>query len=339
MAPTVRVATYNLYLGADLALLLGDRPAEELDRHRAEVQRQLAATAFPRRAAALATVLAREAADLVGLQEVCRWRVDGTPLWDFSALLLHALAEHGVAYERVAAVDTFEGTAPVPDGSGGTVHLELTCGNAVLRRVDSAWDAAGSTSGLFGEAMTTALLGGTGMAIGRGWCAVDIQRPGGRDRFTLATTHTEAHDQQARDAQRDELLTVLGEGPLVLVGDFNAPPQDVGMPPTLVDAWLAGGGAAEGPLAATSGQAPDLGNVESALRDRIDYVWVRDLTVRGARRIGAEPPDRALAGLWPSDHAGVVADLDCGHGGPGRRHRTWGVGAPDRERLTARGRS
>jgi hypothetical protein len=73
----VRVATYNLYLGADLSLLLGDLPPEELRVNRDEVLRQLELTAFPHRADAVAGLLVREAVDLVGLQEVCSWRRDG----------------------------------------------------------------------------------------------------------------------------------------------------------------------------------------------------------------------------------------------------------------------
>ena len=45
--------------------------------------------------------------------------------------------------------------------------------------------------------------------------------------------------------------------------------------------------------------------------ERIDYVWVRGVTVRGCRVVGDQPGDRTTPHrLWPSDHAAVVADLE-----------------------------
>ena len=69
----VRVATYNLYLGADVSLLFGVNGEAELAERVDVVRRQLDATRFPERAAALASLLARERPHFVGLQEVARW--------------------------------------------------------------------------------------------------------------------------------------------------------------------------------------------------------------------------------------------------------------------------
>ena len=94
-----RVATYNLYLGADLTLVLGPQGPDEIRDNLVEVLRQLQVTAFPKRAAALAALIARERIDLVGLQEVCTWSADGSPLWDFKADLLTALEAAGEPYD------------------------------------------------------------------------------------------------------------------------------------------------------------------------------------------------------------------------------------------------
>ena len=123
-----------------------------------------------------------------------------------------------------------------------------------------------------------------------------------------SNTHTEAYDAAVRDAQRDEVLAWCDEAatPVVLVGDFNATPDVVGVPAPWRDAWSHGHGPG-----ATNGQEADLANHESTLSERIDYVFVRDADVVACRRIGHEPVDRSTPhGLWPSDHAGVVADLD-----------------------------
>jgi hypothetical protein len=82
----------------------------------------------------------------------------------------------------------------------------------------------------------------------------------------------------------------------------------VGIPAPYADAWTAAGHDPVG--GATCGQAADLANRTSRLHERIDYVFVRDLTVLDCRVVGATPEERTSPGLlWPSDHAGVVARL------------------------------
>ena len=71
--PRLRVATYNVYLGADLSLMFGVVDAEGLLRQARVVRDQLAATDFPARAEAIARLLVREEVDVVGLQEVAQW--------------------------------------------------------------------------------------------------------------------------------------------------------------------------------------------------------------------------------------------------------------------------
>lgn len=304
----VSVASYNLYLGADLGLVLGDRPAEELAANLTEVGRQLRATAFPRRAGPLARSLVERRVDLVGLQEVCCWTVADDVMWDFAALLLAALREAGAAYETVSEVATFAGEGELAAG-GSPLRLRIRGSNMVLRRIDSQVQVTEQDCGLFDTALDVRSLGEQGAAIARGWCGVRAE-VGGRP-FAFVNTHTEAYDEGSRDRQRDELMTVCdrwGPDPLVLVGDFNATPDRIGMPPGFVDAWSVNGGEA-GP---TCCQEPDLANERSRLDQRIDYVWVRDARVRSADRLGADAATRQAAGLWPSDHAGVhaVVELD-----------------------------
>ncbi len=311
MQNRVRVGTYNVYLGADLSLLLGQRTVDELVRNQDEVQRQLVTTAFPKRAAAIGAVLVRHRLDLVGLQDVCTWTANGEPLWDFAAELLVALERLGEPFEAVAGQPTFEGAGVVPV-DGRDVELWLQGSNTVLRRCRSAVEVESSSVGLFESAHTTPLMDQMQVSITRGWCAVRCHVAGVPDTaFTFVDTHTEAYDEDARDRQRDELLAVLpGEGErVVVVGDFNSPPARVGMPAEYQDAWVVAGNPDDGPASATGCQAPDLLNAESALSDRLDYVWTRGVQVEWAGRFGADAEDRTETGLWPSDHAGVVAEL------------------------------
>jgi len=49
-------------------------------------------------------------------------------------------------------------------------------------------------------------------------------------------------------------------------------------------------------------------NARSKLKHRIDLVLLRGpFAVENINLIGNKPSDRTLSGLWPSDHAGIVA--------------------------------
>src|SRR3954452_15248970 len=205
MPTRVRVATYNLYLGADLSLVLGERDADELRWGTREVQRQLMTTAFPRRARAIARVLVRERPDLVGLQEVTTWRADGRPVWDFARDLLAALEDLGEPYEVAATVPTFRGSGAVRLGEQD-ITLDLVGSNTILRRVGSAVRVTATQTGMFGQALEVGALGLNGQ-VSRGWCAVSCVVDGAPQHgITFLNTHTEAYDEVCRDGQRDELL-------------------------------------------------------------------------------------------------------------------------------------
>lgn len=304
------VATYNLYLGADLSIVLGDRPRDELAANRDEVRRQLLATAFPERARYVARSLVERRVDLVGLQEVCCWTVSEQQVWDFTEILLGALRDCGEDYEVVSEVATFSGGGALPpeDPAGATLPVAIRGSNVVLRRVASSVRVTEEGHGLF-EAALGVHSADEQVAIARGWCGVRCELGGLT--FAFVDTHTEAYDAGSRNRQRDELMAVCDrwrDDPMVLVGDFNATPDQVGMPPGMVDAWSVNG---EDP-GHTCCQAGDLRNEESLLSERIDYVWVRDARVRFAELLGAERTLRDVAGMWPSDHAGVHAVVDLG---------------------------
>jgi endonuclease/exonuclease/phosphatase family metal-dependent hydrolase len=311
----LRVATYNLYLGADLALLFAVTDLDELAAQVQVVRDQLDATRYDERAQAVAALLARERPDVVGLQEVSRWTraplgPDGRPgaqqvLVDFLPTLTAALERSGCGYDVHAVSRSFEGAMPVSDRE----WMGLVGANAVLVRRDSPVTVLDETVATYATGLEVATgIAGVTFPIVRSWGRVDLDVDGRPVRFV--NTHTEAYDASARDAQRDELLvaTVRAdvEGAVVVVGDFNAAPDAVGMPAGWTDAWAAG----EGP-GYTCGQHADLANATSSLSERIDYVWVRGTSVRHSRVVGDRPEDRSVPhGLWPSDHACVIADLE-----------------------------
>jgi hypothetical protein len=126
----------------------------------------------------------------------------------------------------------------------------------------------------------------------------------------------EAFSTPVRNAQGHELAAALATftHPVVLVGDLNSRPDDTaGAYGTFsgagyADAWTVVHGRNGG---FTSGQSELLDNVPSLLDHRIDYVLYQPRAVEAleADVIGDELNDRTFSGLWPSDHAGVVATL------------------------------
>ena len=284
----MRVVSYNLYLGVDLSLMFGV-PAEGMDAAVTTLLAQLEVTDFPTRARAIAKLLLDTDADLVGLQEVTTWTRGGEVICDFLPELTAAL---GSSY-TVHAVN--------PNFAGSGAGLTIQGSNVTLVR--DGVPVHGEGTGDFDAGLVVPTpMGEARIARSFGWVDAEV---GGRE-VRFVNTHTEAYDEQVRNSQRDELLAAIGDPgrPVVLVGDFNAEPEYVGMPEHWVDAWVAAGGA-EG---YTCGQGPDLRNEVSTLTQRIDYVWARGLEVSDCWLIGADRADR-VNGLWPSDHAGVVADL------------------------------
>lgn len=207
----LRVATYNLYLGADLSLLFG-ATATELPEVVTELQRQLDATDFTSRARAIAAALVRSDADIVGLQEVIRWTRDSELLVDYQDELISALDELGASYQ--VAVESLNIT-------GGGAGMTIAGSNIILVR--AGLPVGDVDSGQFDDALVAPTPMGQ-VRITRSWATADVGD------LTFACVHTEAYDQTVRDAQRDQIVKLLAErtGPVVLAGDFTRCPTRSG---------------------------------------------------------------------------------------------------------------
>ena len=114
-----------------------------------------------------------------------------------------------------------------------------------------------------------------------------------------------------------ELIARLGDvdSPLILLGDFNSAAPDGAAYQLLLgsgytDVWQAD---SEG-SGNTCCQDADLRNEQSDLGKRIDQVFVKGVSLREGAAIrtatvGDKAEDKTPGGLWPSNHAGVVAHL------------------------------
>lgn len=334
---SITVMTRNQYLGASLdPVLTATNPAQFV----AAVQTvlaQMTATDFPQRVEALADEIVAKRPHLVGLQEVFRLTLNGTtsapPFRDQLDDLLGALTARGAQYYVAAQVRNLNVTIPLP----GLGILQAVDRDVILARGDvETWpvQVPGCRASLDGcnyrAFVPLASPIGT-INIERGFVAVDAQAPNAMVRFV--NTHLEIPELPViiQAAQASELIATLGalpnnqHLPVIVVGDINSAPTDEAVlvngqhivPPYrqlagagYVDAWDLTPGDAPG---LTCCQAADLLNAESLLHKRVDIIWssVRPQTVR-ANRVGADPEDRLPSGLWPSDHAGVVARLRFG---------------------------
>jgi hypothetical protein len=324
----VPVMSYNLYLGANLQPLFTATPATISTLAQA-VWDHVQQVDFPARAAAIARLVDESDPAVIGLQEVALWERGPSPdalapALDYEQILLDALAARGEQYRAASVSRNFQ-SPPVPLASGGVARF--TDRDVILVRAGepaSAVKVSNPRSGLFQARipLPNPLLGN--LSIVRGWASTDVKVRGKSFRFV--DTHLEAFSAVVRAQQAAELAGLLADAPLpvVLVGDLNSEPTDAtGAYGILTgalgleDAWVDVHGPAGGD---TSGQTDDLNLLESLIDHRIDYVLYQPgaLDAVAADVVGEEQADRtpplpgAPFGLWPSDHAGVVATLHLG---------------------------
>jgi hypothetical protein len=323
----VTVMSRNLYLGASLTpLIVSTDPLAGVRQVWAQVQ----ATDYPLRAEALADEIVTEQPLLVGLQEVTTYRkgalLDRAPaeevVLDFLQILLDELAARGASYRVVASVENFDGELPHLGGTAATnFDLRLTDRDVIIARSDvpaSQLKVLGTDSGNFDAALALPIAGEP-TPIVRGWVSADVKHRG--QTFRFVNTHPEAFDDGVNAAQIAEILTgpLATNLPVVLVGDLNATPTSASMAPL-----FAAGFVDTAVSAASNDPGPTCCFVATVtggtLSSRIDYVLYRGrFEAVAQRRVGHLPEDR-ISGLYPSDHAGVVADLVLtpGMSAPGR---------------------
>jgi endonuclease/exonuclease/phosphatase family metal-dependent hydrolase len=315
----VTVMTRNLYLGTDLNPIFAAPSLPALFAAVGAGWAQVQANDFPARAQAIADEIAAVKPDLVGLQEAELYRTDfprdgsATPAetvaYDFLGLLVNALAERGLSYEPAS---TFSGTdIELPAGLPPTLDVRFIDRVSLLVRTDEKTadlKVSNPQSGTYPTELPVTTAAGR-ITVPRGWASADVKIRG--KSFRVVTTHLEAFNALVRNAQAAELLA----GPLatdllvVAVGDFNSGPGgDLTAYGELLggglsDSWPDGGGL-------TCCHATDLHNPDPTLTKRVDLVLTRSgFETVSADVVGEEFADRTPAGLWPSDHAGVVTTL------------------------------
>jgi hypothetical protein len=332
----VKVMTRNLYLGASLTPAIEAGSITELAIAGTQIWNTVVATDFPERAKVLAYEIADADPALIGLQEAAIWRTgppDGPPMfggtpaetvvYDYLQLLLDELEAIGTPYVVVYSqeeADIESITLPFPITG---FDIRLTQRDVILAKkskVDAGELTCDNAQGAHypPEAQLYLPLLGQPVESTRGYvwadCVVNERA------FRFVNTHLEAFHPVVRKDQAEFLVT---SGPastnqtVVLVGDLNSDPLgtfpnnwafDVLLGYGYIDTWVQVNDDADG---FTSGFNTFVNDPDaSGLNHRIDHVMTRpQVEVRKSRVTGTDSDNRTPAGLWPSDHAGLITTL------------------------------
>jgi endonuclease/exonuclease/phosphatase family metal-dependent hydrolase len=336
--PTMKVMSRNLCFGADLSPAAQATNLNELMTTDASIFTAVHATDFPARAKVLAREIKDADPDLLGVQELALWRqgpvgvLDGpaTPstevVYDFLASLQSELAAIGAPYSVVRVRQGAD--IEIPAGAPYNRDIRLTLRAGILAKASppaEEFKVQSTNSATFSNNLTLTTVAGP-VRFGSGWESANVTVH--RHTFRFVNTHLEPISNFYRTAQSQELLAgpLNTSGPVVLVGDLNSDPDDPvfnesGSPfnqtnpydkltgAGLADAWVQANGEAAGP---TCCYAANLLDPTPMLTRRIDHVLTKANVGRATRDrvVGTDADNKTPSGLWPSDHAGVVATLN-----------------------------
>jgi endonuclease/exonuclease/phosphatase family metal-dependent hydrolase len=321
----LRVMTQNLYVGSFFQELAAARTASDYIGAVTLTYQHILATRPAERAVVIADEIAGLRPDLVGLEQAAILRTGNAPpatavTFDLLQSLLQELAARGVRYETVAVTPGLDAeVGPTPLG----FDVRLTLRDALIVRADLLEEGLVKLSNLQIRHYVAAPRQLTPFGVfgdTEGYAAIDVTWRGRQFRFV--TTHFDVSPAlavpQALELVQTGANTTL---PVVLVCDCNANPDNPNDPifqtypaylllknAGFVDAFRTARPTDPG---FTFGQAENLLNVISSMSHRIDLVQFRGpFTAEDVQVVGASPADRTRLGLWPSDHAGVVATLN-----------------------------
>lgn len=334
---TVKVMSRNLYLGADLLPVVTAKTVDELPGKVFQLWQSKEASDLPGRAKLLADEIAAAKPDLVGLQEAIVFYkqmpsdfkaspgVNATTVdFDYVQTLLTELSARGVDYVAavVAPHTDVELEATDPMDAKNDFDVRMTDRDAILARKDLV--TSNPQLPIYPTHLQFNIPFGTmGPLVNlvRGLSRVDVVVDGAP--FTFANTHLEVgggtNDQAkvvldpVQEGEAADLVKMLSTvtGPLVLVGDFNSAANGsttmsyATVAKSFSDAW-----AKLYPMMPGFTCCTDITSPTSMSGERIDIVFLRGgVTAQSVEIVGVDPAKRTAAGLWPSDHAGVVATL------------------------------
>jgi len=330
-APGLTVMSQNLYVGANIDLLLAG------DFATAFAQLLTSNAGGFGRALQLAMQIAEEAPHLVGLQEVTRYEflnasggvIGVMDYLDILQLYLNGLFAAGATPHTWTAI-RHDMTALGPIEIPGLAFINFRDADAILVRNDV--ELLEEPTLVTYDAYEEYPFGPVTFPYYRGYLAVTARAEGHTVRF--ANTHLDVQRfEETQLAQARQPIRELEEStvPVVLVGDFNSAAnhdaleiEETGAYKMFrragyADLWLREPHSVTG---YTCCQGPDLTNEVPSLSQRLDLILLRygnagfggqsEMMIVGEEagdRITVTDPNPMVGTvtLWPSDHAGVVA--------------------------------
>ena len=180
----ITVMTRNLYLGADLTPVMGAASPEQIPAAVGEAWNRIVLNDFPARADAIAREIQSTRPDVVGLQEVAKFRIQspgdflaGNPKaataveYDYLMLLLDALQARGLSYTIASVVENTDIELPAITNAG-LIDVRWTDHDVILVR--DGIQITGETSNNFALNVSIPVGGAMPITIRRGWNRVDL---------------------------------------------------------------------------------------------------------------------------------------------------------------------
>ncbi len=325
-----KVMTYNIYQGTELQDVLAATTLLQFVLAVSTDYGHVVTNNFPERAQAIAAEVVMAKPDLLGLQEVALWRTGPhtspptpatTVAYDYLQILLDALTATGVQYSVLVVRTNFDVQGPGLFPTG-LVDVRLTERSAILVRTSDLGITGLSFTNIQSVDYTanTVLQSLVGpVRLSGGFESVDVTVHG----FAVArliSTHMDGFSQQVRDAQAQQILSDAANTkiPVIMSGDLNAGPgsssYNLFVSAGFTDSWPSLNSGDPGNTCCQVRQdgviVDVINNPTSFLAERVDMVLTRGVFVATSMTIvGADSSTRTASGLWPSDHAGLVATL------------------------------
>jgi endonuclease/exonuclease/phosphatase family metal-dependent hydrolase len=326
--------TRNLYLGTDVfAVAAAGSDVQALAMAVGAGWQEVVASDPAARMDAIAGEIAEEMPQVVGLQEVASFALSDAATheavagYDFLALLLQALEARGAHYRVAVSNPNVMVTLPALLPGVGLRLLSLLDREVILVRSDVK--VLSTRQGSYAAHLNFP-VGETVLPVPRGWALAEVSF-GGRD-FTFVDTHLEVERfPEIQQAQAQQFAAILAQVPgvVILAGDLNSDAYDgafasrpidtesyeILQAAGFVDLWTE---YAPGDLGLTCCHDEDLRDDVPSFEMRIDLLLVRSPFRPASGKLpgavhaavlGEEPADRTDSGLWPSDHAGLIASL------------------------------
>jgi endonuclease/exonuclease/phosphatase family protein len=331
----LRVMTYNVNEGSDYLEVQHATDGQQFLVAVGQTIAQVRATNPAARMQALAKQIIAASPTLVGLQELDQWSTGSLDLstfncgsttveFDMLKELQDALSAQGAHYTLAVEAQQYA-FPPIPGLilPGTFLCVQVVNHIAILARADldaSKFSWANPQSAQYATELFFPTPAGA-VPFPRAWASVDATFHG--QTFRFITTHLESVDTTKfglpsfRELQGAELRNGPANTslPVVVAMDSNAQAAPLPQDPTYIDFNLAGYADAwsevfPGVPGFTCCQAELDNNPVSQLFQRIDLVLtLGPVEVQNIALFGASPASKTAEGLWPSDHAGVAAQL------------------------------